>query len=62
MRALHMRGFTAVFLTLVLLLAVTLLRLAALPLAGAAMALDTAADAATRPLTQSAPAEQEAPT
>ena len=62
MSALHTRGFVPVLLTLSLVLVVALLRLAALPLAGAALALDTAADAATRPRTQSAPAEQEAPT
>lgn len=61
MQALHTRGFTVVLLTLALVLAVTLLRLTALPLAGVVLVLDIAANAAARPLTLPAPAEQEAP-
>lgn len=47
-------GFWPLLLLLALVLVVTLLRLAALPLAAAALALDTAADLAARPLTLTA--------
>ena len=43
-------GFWPVLLVLALAFAVLLLRLAALPLAGAALALDALADAAARPI------------
>ncbi|WP_150237816.1 hypothetical protein [Nocardiopsis quinghaiensis] len=52
-------GFLAVLLTLFLVLAVTLLRLAALPLACAVLVLDGAADLAARPLSLPASAPEE---
>lgn len=48
-------GIVAVLLALVLTLTVTLLRLAALPLAGAALLLDAAANLASVPLSLTAP-------
>ncbi|WP_304456015.1 hypothetical protein [Nocardiopsis sp. YSL2] len=51
-------GILAVLITLLLVLAVTLLRLAALPLAGAVLILDSAADLAARPLTLPAPTSE----
>lgn len=48
-------GFLAVLFVLLAALAVTVLRLVALPLAAAAYALDHLADAATRALPASAP-------
>lgn len=53
-------GILAVLLALVLTLTVTLLRLAALPLAGAALVLDHIANLAAAPLSLPAPATQEA--
>ncbi|MBR8745142.1 hypothetical protein DSY14_26140 [Nocardiopsis sp. MG754419] len=53
-------GIIAVLLALVLTLTVTLLRLAALPLAGAALALDAAAHFVAAPLSLPAPATKEA--
>ncbi|WP_150246153.1 hypothetical protein [Nocardiopsis quinghaiensis] len=52
-------GFLSVLLTLLLVLAVALLRLAALPLACAVLVLDGAADLASRPLSLPAPVPQE---
>ncbi|QUX27890.1 hypothetical protein KGD83_21805 [Nocardiopsis akebiae] len=52
-------GFLAVLLTLFLVLAVALLRLVALPLAGIVLVLDGAADLAARPLSLTAPAPKE---
>lgn len=59
MYALRSRGCVAVLFTLALVVAVALLRLTALPLAGAVLVLDIAADAAARPLTLPGPAREE---
>jgi hypothetical protein len=52
-------GPLAVLVTLLLVLVVTLLRLAAWPLAGAVLALDAAADLLSDPLSLPAPTTQE---
>lgn len=53
-------GFLAILFALLLTLLVALLRLAALPLAGAVLVLDAAAAVAARPLTLPAPVHKEA--
>lgn len=52
-------GIVAVLVALLLTLTVTLLRLAALPLAGAALLLDAAANFAATPLSLPAPTSKE---